>query len=252
MYRVAITRPAELLDRSVEMLKKEGFEVFAAPTIEIRKIKPFMAFSGSDYSVFASINSVKFGFEMIKDLHAILAKGTVIAIGPMTAQSLEDRGIDPILPEEYSSRGIIKLLSRMEIDGKKIVIFHSSKKGVLKGDLQKMGALVEDVPLYTIGIPRNLEGVRRLIEKGLNGEIDVFTFTCSSSFENLIQIAGARRRDLIDLMNSRVVASIGERTKRTIEAHGVEVKTMPGTFTFESMVVELKRYMGERFPDDRI
>jgi uroporphyrinogen-III synthase len=226
---VALTRPEEQGEASHRLLMERGFEVIEAPTIEIREIRPKPNFSPPDLSIFMSISSVKFLPEM--------PKSEIIAVGPSTARALRARGVSPILPREYSSQGVIDIIPAVK--GRRVAIFHSDKGAPLKMELEKRGALVDDVTLYKIALPKNRERIEALIEKGLKGEVAAYIFTCYSCFSNLMRVAGDRGRELRNYMNSSVVAAIGGSTRRAIEEQGVKVRLTPSVYTFSALVEAL-------------
>src|SRR5450759_991805 len=116
---VAITRPAGQAEEASKLIEQKGGVPYYIPAIEIKglsnftPIKKFVTelLKGQvDYVILMSTNGVKYLFsaaETLKqtgDLKDGLGKAFVIAVGPRTAQALEEYRIRvDLVPLEYSS-----------------------------------------------------------------------------------------------------------------------------------------------------
>ena len=73
-----------------------------------------------------------------------------------------------------------------------------------------------------------------LVEKAKNGEIDIVTFTSSSTVRNFIQIVGEKN---LAALNGRVqYASIGPITTQTAEEMGLHISIAADEYTIPGLV----------------
>ena len=121
-----------------------------------------------------STNGVKYLFsaaETLKQTSQLkegLAKTFVIAVGPRTAEALEEEyhvQVD-LVPTKYSSEGLIECFQGKEISGKKIRIPRTSNATpTLTDKLREMGADVEEIYVYESGLPVDAETERQVLSR---------------------------------------------------------------------------------------
>lgn len=205
----------------------------------------------SDYVIFTSSNGIKFSLinaektigkeAFIKALN----KTNVISIGELTKKAGIKEGIKTsILPKIYSSKGIIEELKNHNLKDKVIEILRSSHgSNALIKELKNLNAIVNDICVYSIQLPKDIEKPKELIKRAINNEVDIFTFSSTMTIINFFKIAEMMecKERLIKIMNKRIVASIGLPTKEKLNDFGIEVKIMPKIFSFEEMIKEIKR-----------
>jgi uroporphyrinogen III methyltransferase/synthase len=99
------TRPAPL----AEHLRAEGFEVLHCALVRVEPLEgPLIDASGYDWVVLTSRNAVELLFGR---LEGVLPR--VAAIGPGTAESLRDRGLEPdLVPRLSTQEGLLAELPR--------------------------------------------------------------------------------------------------------------------------------------------
>jgi len=265
---IGITRPKEYIEESAEIVRSYGFEPFFAPMISLYPVKTpdFQSFidrlynDGVDFIVFTSANGVKYTLKLIKSIDSYykrlieksdfinrLMMAKIVAIGPKTEKALREIGIsDIITPSEFSSRGITDLL-RDSVQNKDIELLRSSKGNLrLKKELEDSGAIVNDINVYTAGMPQKEDRIRseELVSITLNGRIDAITVTSRMIADNFFSIADKMgvKEDIIDLFNSgKVIAAvIGKETAKSLEMLGIKRYIMPEEFTFDAMIREIK------------
>ncbi len=254
MKVIAIMRPAAYIAESVKLAKSMGFDTVTAPLIDVvdKTDAYFKGFvdrilrSESDYIIFTSANGVEFTLlkldepeEFIEQLNRI----QVVAIGPKTKSALLKHGIHvSIVPESYSSEGLVELLAGIE--GAVIEIARSSHgtPALLRGLIEK-GAIVHETQVYQIINPKD-ERHAALINRVLAGEVDVFAFTSSMMVRNFVALADEMgvRDEIIRIMNEKIVAAIGKPTSDTLSGFGVKVKIMPERYTFEDLLMECRKH----------
>lgn len=248
MKTLAVTRPKNSLKKSKKVVERFGFDFFAAPTIDLfpkktndlEELKATIEKGKTEFVVFTSKNGVRFFFEELggDELINELNKTRTIAIGPRTAKKLENYLDEVEVPKKFSSSGLVDYLGD-EVSGKRVEIARSSHGSrVLVEGLRENGAVVHDVALYEIGLPKDTSRIEEFIEKTLEDEIDVLTFTSKMTFLNLIEVAEdmGKKDELIEKMNEITIAAIGDPTRSKIKDYGVNKVHRPQDYTFKNMV----------------
>jgi uroporphyrinogen-III synthase len=254
MKVIAIMRPAGYLAGSVKLANSMGFDTITAPMIDVvdktdANFKGFVerVMSGKvDYVIFTSANGVEFTLLKLDEPEEFidqLNKTQVIAIGPKTKKALQKNGIMVnIVPESFSSQGLVEQMSG--IDGAVIEIARSSHGAPeLVDGLLKKGAIVHETQVYQLISPKD-ERHKKLIERALAREIDIFAFTSSMMVRNFMVIADEMgvKDELVRIMNEKTVAAIGKPTADTLSGFGIEVKIIPKHYTFEELLQECKKH----------
>jgi uroporphyrinogen-III synthase len=253
MKLIAIMRPARDLAESVKLANSMGFDAITAPMIDVvdktdANFKGFVerVMKGEvDYVIFTSANGVEFTLLKLNEPEEFiehLNKAQVVAIGPETKNALLESGIRvSIVPESYSSEGLVEQLTGIE--GAVIEIARSSHGAPqLVEGLEKKGAIVHETQVYQIISPRD-ERHAVLMKRALAGEVDIFAFTSSMMVRNFMALAeemGARD-EIIRVLNEKIVGAIGKPTADTLSEFGVRVKVMPERYTFEALLLECKK-----------
>ncbi len=253
MKVIAVMRPAPYITESVKLANSMGFAVITAPMIDVVD-KTDANFGGFvervmkgevDYVVFTSANGVEFTLLKLDEPEEFIGqlnKTHVVAIGPMTKNALLKSGIHVIImPESYSSEGLVEYISGIE--GAVIEIARSSHGAPeLVEGLRKKGAIVHETQVYQIISPRD-ERHAALMKRALAGEVDIFAFTSSMMVRNFMALADemGMKDEVIRVMNEKTVAAIGKPTADTLSEFGVKVKIMPKHYTFEELLLECRK-----------
>jgi uroporphyrinogen-III synthase len=251
---IAILRPTDREEESVELAHKMGFNtVFASPidlktndSPEFTEFLQGLSYGDVDIVVLTSSTAVKSTFELarrhgqVEELSQWLRQTLVIAIGPVTARTAEKEWIKvDTLPEKFTSDGLVDLLSRKGIKGKQVAILRSDQgSDVLRKGLEASGATVKEITVYKLTKVKAGRTLLDMFYKGVRGEIDVFAFTSSMSARSFIDEARKHYPDeeIDDMLDCAVIAAIGEPTKKTLEELGVRVDIMPKDATFEALL----------------
>ncbi|MEE9190416.1 MAG: uroporphyrinogen-III synthase, partial [Candidatus Neomarinimicrobiota bacterium] len=135
-----------------------------------------------------------------------------------------------------------------EVKGKKILIPRAAvAREVLPEELVKLGATVDVVEAYKTIQPKGKTGEIREMLK--NKEVDVITFTSSSTVTNFISMFN--KEEISDLVNGVTIACIGPITAEIAEKNGLKVSIIPGNYTIEAFtdaIVDF--YQHRRMPVD--
>ncbi len=238
--RIAILRPAAQQKESAALAESYGFSPISAPAIALAK-KPLPddlleRLSKAECVAFTSANGVNMALHS-PDLRKALAEKMIVAIGPKTAQALAVQGLTALVPEEYSSEGMEKLLRARC----RSILFLRSAQGslYLSEGLKAAGLNVDDIALYEV-VPSGDPLLDELIKRA--NSVDIFAFTSSSTARFLIERAGAMglEKQLRLALAAGTVAAIGKPTADELARLGVEVDIMPDNFTFEAMLAVLR------------
>jgi len=248
---VVITRPERQADDLAKLLAAQGAHPIAFPTIAIEPPADWTELDAAmdqiesyAWLIFTSANGVHFFFERLrqkgKDVRDL--KGMKICcIGPATAHQIEARGIRvDLVPDEFIAEGILKSFAAMDIKGMKILIPRAAKaRDILPDTLKKQGAEVTVAATYrTVNSGRKKEELAALID---NGDVDVITFTSSSTVSNFVQIMGA---DYV-LPSGVRIACIGPVTAQTAQKAGFKIDIMQQEYTMEGLVKSLMRHFNQ-------
>jgi uroporphyrinogen III methyltransferase/synthase len=253
--RVLVTRAKEQAAELAEKLAASGAEPVEAPTIRIvppadwtvvdRAISDVGTYQ---WVIFTSVNGVaRFMTRLgVNGLDArCLAGRQVCCIGPRTAQELEKFGVKAdVIPADYQAEGVITALGGLGLKQMRVLIPRAEvARELLPDELRARGAHVDVVPVYrTITPSTDGEGWRRQL---MDGQIDVVTFTSSSTVRNFIGLLGGVDH-VKPILRSVVVACIGPITAKTAEECGLTISIVPGENTIPALVDAIVRYYGSR------
>jgi uroporphyrinogen III methyltransferase/synthase len=171
-----------------------------------------------------------------------MARAGIAAIGPATAARLGNYGLRPAaMPSEYRAEAIAEAIRADRIRGAHILIPRAqAAREALIDLLRGAGAAAVDVAAaYQIvrPAPPALESVRQLIERG---EIDLVTFTSSSTVSNFCAMVGA------DIAQGMAAAAIGPITAETARERGFKVVAQPASYTVAGLCAAIQDYFAGR------
>ena len=247
--RFLITRPRAQAAAFVQLLQKQGAETICIPTIEIappEDLKPFDQAVGEiasfDSLILTSANGVEAFFERLAknqlDVRS-LAGVQIIAVGPKTAQAIEQRGLRPdLIPARYQAEGLIEELLEQGVKGKRFLYPRAEiARTLIIDSLQAAGAeVVAPVAYRTVRPTGKEEMIRHLLSAG---ELDAICFSSSSTFDNLLAMFGDELREL---QGRAEFFSIGPLTSGTINKHGFKVALEPKKSTLDDLVAAMVEY----------
>jgi uroporphyrinogen-III synthase len=259
---VAITRPVGQAKEAGKLIKEIGGVPYYIPAIEIKGLSNFSSvkkfitelLKGQvDYVIFMSTNGVKYLFgaaETLKqtgELKEGLGKTFVIAVGPRTAQALEEYHVHTgLVPTKYSSEGLIECLQGREVSGKKIRIPRTTNATpTLTEKLKEMGAQVEEVYVYESGLPVDEKLKEKFFKDLTSGKIDAIVFGSGLSAKNIFKMLSekASMEKLLNIINGKVTTvAIGPTTSQALMEMGVKIDVMPEDYLFEKALAALAKY----------
>jgi len=253
---LAITRNKIEASEFTELVSSEGGTAMALPAIEVVP-KPQSNVVGfidlvknlkneELYCAFLSPRVVDFVFDGLvkicksEQLVALLNSCIVVAIGPKTRQRLIEHGIDvKLIPERYSSQGLIELFARMEnTKGKKIVIPRSEASDeFIENALSALQMEVSVFFLYAIRTSKITPVWNEFISLLEQKKVNAIVFTSASNVKAFFEIARSilyKGRITALLRDVDAVITIGPMTSRELKKHAIrffesEEHTISGT-----------------------
>ena len=243
--RIVVTRARTQASAFAEALEAQGAEVIQAPTIHIESMADTPAMRATvrnageaDWCVFTSVNGVDAFAEALEleglDVR-VLAGVHIAAIGPPTAERLKRIGLlTDLVPERYVGEGLLDSFDALGgVSGQRFLLPRSAiARPHLADGLRERGGTVDEVPAYNTpqgdGLP---DSVLEHIERG---EVDLVTFTSSSTVRNFVEaLPEARRRGILDKVRG---ASIGPITSGTMKETGVTITVEAAQSTIPVLV----------------
>jgi len=214
---------------------------------------------GYDWLVFTSVNGVNICLDRLRvlgydprSMHNI----RVATIGPATAAALACYGITAdLVPREYRAEGVVTALIEdarqhgTTMAGQRILLARAAEaRKVLVTELQQAGALVDEVvAYYTVAVARDDEQGREILRLLQNHQLDILTFTSSSTVRNFIAwlklCEQGAAHSLMHLVTQQTqLASIGPITSQTARELGLNVDIEAKEFTIDGLVDAIIQY----------
>jgi len=253
---LAITRDKIEASEFSDLVTSEGGTAIALPAIEVvpkpkSAILEFINLVNSlkneePYCAFLSHRVVDLLFNDSNEicrsdqLVALLNSCTVVAIGPKTRQTLIKHGINvKLIPENYSSQGLVELFAKMEkIPGKKIVIPRSeASDDYIEKALSSLKMVVNVYFLYTVRTSRITPVWREFVSLLEQKRVDAIIFTSASNVKAFFEITSGildEGKIMILLRNVKAVITIGPMTSKELKIRDIhyfesEEHTITGT-----------------------
>ena len=243
--RVVVTRARAQAGELSAELERLGAEVHEFPTIEINPPEDFGPLDAAirdldsfGLMVFTSVNGVDAFLERLRhhglDLRAVPRAAKVAAIGPATAERIEQSGLRvDVVPEEYKAEALIGALDAGSLAGERVLIPRAKvAREILPDRLREAGAEVVVPPAYE-SAPSS-EGKEEVSLRLQSGEIDCVTFTASSTAENFVAAFGPE--ESARLLDETRVACIGPITADTARKNGLRVDAEADEYTISGLV----------------
>ena len=245
--RVLVTRPKASARAFSEQLRALGAEPIVLPTIQFSPPKDFSQVDQAiaalkecpyDWVIFTSANGVRFFWERFCNLGPearVFSETQLAAIGPATAQALVERGLKvDFMPKRFLAEEIANgigdvvrcriLLPRADI-----------ARRALTQLLREKGAHVDEVAVYrTLPADEGSAQVHRVKTMLEQGEINVITFTSSSTVRHLLELL-----EDSSLLENVAVACIGPITAATAQELGLHVDIIAREHTIDGLLQAL-------------
>jgi uroporphyrinogen III methyltransferase/synthase len=245
--RILVTRARHQAGALSRLLSERGAQPVALPAIDIQRVtdtaeldQAIASLHQYHWIIFTSVNGVE---AFLERLHSLKGDARAFhslkigAIGPATAQALEQKGITPdCCPAVYTSEGLLAGLSNWNIAGERCLLPRAdiADKQLTEG-IALLGAEVHEVAVYkTVPAADIVSEAKKLLT---SDEIDVITFTSSSTVANLVTALGDKAAEL-----RAKVACIGPKTAEAATRAGLKIAIIAGEHTIPGLVAAMEEY----------
>lgn len=218
-----------------------------------------------DWLIFTSANGVKMALERLRTSGyepVALSAIRIATIGPATAAALKGYGLSTsLLPGEYIAEGVAEALRRESaqrgetLAGVRILLAHAAEaRQVLITELEQAGAHVDVVTAYrTLPVAQDDARGRAIVTLLRQGQLDIITFTSSSTVHHFMHWLGQAAPDLTIVLTYAgtrktrpLIACIGPITASTARDYGLDVGVEAREFTTAGLVEALIEYYEEK------
>jgi uroporphyrinogen III methyltransferase / synthase len=239
--RILVTRSRSQAKQLTDLLRAEGAIIYEIPSIEIivnndgiTELRKELDRIG-DYAwlLLTSVNSVLILDQTLRNSGRDWKWFQNLEIGCIgkatAAKVMELGGVVSLVPSRYQAEGLAEELAKEALSEKKILLPRAAgSRPVLPEQLQQSGAIVEEIHIYRAEVAE--ENREALVDLLSNNQIDLITFTSSSTVRNFAELAGELSWQKIP------VASIGSITSETLREFGVEPAIEAEEFTMPGLV----------------
>ena len=248
--RVLVTRSREQASVLSGSIRRLGGEPVEFPTISITDPADYAPMDSAigqlakyHWIIFTSVNGVRYFFDRlrhlerdIRDLHGI----RIGAIGPQTQKTLLELALRvDYVPGEYRAEEIVAGLRDKIEPGQRVLLPRADiARQALPEGLAQLGAVVDEVTAY-----RTVTGRGDAPEQLARGDIDIITFTSSSTVRNFVELLGGYK--VSDLTGRALVACIGPITGQTALELGLPVHIQAREYTIGGLIKAILSYIKE-------
>lgn len=236
--RVVVTRAREKASELRTRLEALGADVLELPSIAFEAPSDPEALrrtvhhlGQADWVVFTSPTGVERAFAALRAEGAdarSLAGARLAAIGPGTAAALEAVGLAAdLVPPEFVAEALAEAMPPGP--GKVVLLRAEEAREVLPERLAAKGWTVEVVAAYRTVLGSGDQAAR---DRLVAGEVDVVTFTSSSTVRNFVSLVG-------DVPRPPVIACIGPITAGTARELGWEPTVVSDDHSIDGLVAAL-------------
>ncbi len=183
---------------------------------------------------------------------ASLAKSRKFARGPKPGRALREIALEPQqTTEKPTSEGIVKMLSRLDLNGRRLglQLYPDKDQGALIGAITAQGASVDSVLPYVYDAKAADASIVTAIDEMAKGRIDAIALTSSGQARRLFDVAEAHGCEprLREALAKTPIASVGPVVSDELKTHGLEANISPAEGAYfmkpliSAMAVELAK-----------
>jgi uroporphyrinogen III methyltransferase/synthase len=251
--RVVVTRPHGPSTRLREALESAGAEVIEMPLIAIEPLDSHDHLDDAlvqvrdgafEWIAFSSSNAVDAVIDRAHAQRIDLGGVRTGAVGPRTAQTLRERGLEPsLVPERSTGEALAEALGAGP--GRVLVPVPAERRSRVADELEGRGREVVRVPVYRTVPLEPDDALRTVIES--NG-YDALVFASGSAAEAFVSAFGAPQGLVPDAdpQGSPKVIAIGPTTAGGLAGHGIRVDAVASEQTADGVVDAISKLLGHR------
>jgi len=244
--RILVTRARSQASELVSKIERLGGNALEFPVIRIIPVmdqKPLEQAINNlqqfDWILFTSTNGVEFFAKKLEQMGLSFSdlKAKIGAVGPKTAEMIAEWGKSTdIVADDYQASGLLKVLEDQVDPGDYVLLPRGNMaKADLPEGLSARGIHVTEVVVYeNVMSSERSEEVKAKLK---DGQLDVITFTSSSTVTNFCKLM--KEEPITDLLAGVKVACIGPVTAATAEELGLRVDAVAKDYTIEGLIQEI-------------
>ena len=247
--RIAVTRTRGQAGALVASLRGLGADAYELPTIRIEPpedktpfVEALAGVHGYDWIVFTSPNGAEAFFKAFYTVHEDardLGGTRIAAIGNGTASKIREFrfGVD-LVPEEAVAESLLAAFKLEGVENLRMLLPRAAgARDLLAVELEKLGAIVDDVPVYRT-VPEREDvsgGILRFREEGA----DMITFTSGSTASHFAALG-------LPLPEGLKTASIGPITSAEMRRLGLPVDLESPRHDIPGLVAAIRSFYGSQ------
>lgn len=186
-----------------------------------------------------------------EEIEARLRSSPVVARGAKSHGALRAIGVEPVFVSKKETMDDVCswLADRLEPHDVLAAQVHGGEVIGTLDALRPRIARVLTVAPYRWALPEDVGPAQHLVQKIIDGEIDILVETSAPSVRNLVAIAGGlgARSALLNAMRGELcVASVGPVTARAFEEVGVAVDVMPTRPRTADLLRSIAQWIGRQ------
>lgn len=251
--RVLITRAQKQANSLASLLEEHGAKVIEVPFIEVFPPASWEPLDASlrnildyDWLVLTSVNGVAAFFERVEHLGMSideLQHLKIAAIGPATAQHIEEHGlVVDMVPAAYVAEAVVRAL-RSQVKGERILLVRARvARDLIPLELTRAGATVDVREAYQTILPEGAQAKLLQVLKSKQRP-DLITFTSSSTVENMMKMAVGT--EIPSLLAGIKFAAIGPVTAATLREYGLPVHIEAEEYTMAGLVRAIEKHFSK-------
>ncbi|MBP1156609.1 MULTISPECIES: uroporphyrinogen-III C-methyltransferase [unclassified Paenibacillus] len=256
--RILVTRARSQASDLVSQIDELGGEAVEFPVIrtqqtsdpgaQVLRDEAIGSLEQFDWVIFTSVNGVESFFQRMRELHKdirSLAKARIAAVGPKTAEALEERGLMvETTPSRYQGDALPDALAGKLQPGQRVLLATANiARDVLPSKLKELGLHVTKIDVYETVL--ETDGGEDIIELLKQNKIHTATFTSSSTVTNLLYaLKELGEQEPVELLRGCSIACIGPLTAQTASETGLHVDYIAEEATVSSLVASLYQQDG--------
>jgi uroporphyrinogen-III synthase len=239
---VVVTRPRPEADELAHLLERRGARTIVAPAIELTPVrsaaltKALAGLADGDFA-WVTLTSARTVDVLAERLEPARVRAKVAAVGEGTAEAYRrwSKRRPDLVPKAFTTASLARAFPRGS--GRVLVPRADVAPEGLEDALERKGWRATRVDAYRTRMPRSLPPDAR--EALRRGEVDVVTFTSSSTVRGFVGAVGA-------VKGSPKVVAIGPVTAREARARGLHVHSVATPHTIEGLVAAVERALRTR------
>jgi uroporphyrinogen-III synthase len=245
--KVLVTRGRNQAAGLIKHIKEYGGIPVVVPLLDFRLaantkdvMKKINQINSYDWLVLTSRNGVDFFFQLLHDISVNPKLPRIASIGNKTDEALQDHGYHSAFnPSQYVAEVFSEeFISTLKRTDRVLIAKGNRARSVIAERIRAFGAICEEIIIYETSMP--IESEQPLIELIQNDELDIVTFTSSSTVDYFMDIVEMHK--LFPQIQKITFACIGPVAKETAEKRGLSVDICPDVYTAEAMAEQIANY----------